>query len=59
MENTMSTFLFVGVCVLLVIFGPHITIWAMNTIFGMHIGHSLAEWAAVAWLGSIVYGASK
>jgi hypothetical protein len=55
----MSTLLLVGVCVLLVVFGPHITIWAMNTIFGMHIGHSLAEWAAVAWLGSIVYGASK
>lgn len=42
----------------MVIVGPHITIWAINKLFGLGIGHSFVEWFAVMWVSMVVSGSS-
>ena len=47
--------LFIAIIIIaLLIYGPMITIWAMNTLFGLNIPTNGATWFAVIWLGSIV-----
>jgi hypothetical protein len=52
-------FLFGLTALLALVFGPHVTIWALNTVFNLHIGHGLVEWAAVLWLCVVLNGARK
>lgn len=40
-----------------IVFGPQVTIWALNTLFGLKIPITLETWFATLWLCSIV-GAS-
>lgn len=35
----------------LVIVGPFITIWSLNTLFGLGIAYTVWTWLAMAWLG--------
>jgi len=46
----------VGVVVLFIIVGPFITIWAVNTLFGLSIGYTLSTWFAVIWLNAVTFG---
>jgi len=49
--------LFVVVLVIaLIIFGPLLTIWSLNTLFGLGIAYSLKTWFAALILGGIVGG---
>jgi hypothetical protein len=52
----MKSFVIVGLFVLivaLIIIGPILTIWALNTLFpALAIDYNLATWAAVIVLGS-------
>ena len=49
--------LFVVVTVLfLIVFGPFITIWSLNLLFGLEIEYSFKTWAAVIWLTTILNG---
>jgi VIT1/CCC1 family predicted Fe2+/Mn2+ transporter len=41
------------------VFGPFITIWAMNTLFSLAIPYTLSTWIAVMWLGIIISPLSK
>jgi hypothetical protein len=34
---------------LLIVVGPLVSIWALNTLFGLGIQYSVATWAAAAW----------
>jgi hypothetical protein len=38
--------------VLLVLLGPFITIWSLNTLFGLGIDYTLWTWLSVIILGS-------
>lgn len=42
--------LLVSAIVFLIAIGPIITIWSLNTLFGVGIAYSLATWIAVVWL---------
>lgn len=45
-------FLFVVMIILLAIFGPLLTIWALNTLFPvLAIPYTLDTWAAIVLLG--------
>lgn len=36
--------------------GPIITIWSLNTLFGLNIAYSIWTWLATLWLGSFLTG---
>ena len=42
------------IVILAVIYGPLITIWALNTVFGLTIQMNLSTWFATLWLTAIV-----
>lgn len=42
--------------VVLIIFGPLITIWSLNTLFGLGIAYSFWTWLATAWLSLVTFG---
>jgi len=43
--------------------GPLLSIWALNTLFGLGIAFTFETWAAALWLSTVVggsaYGSSK
>lgn len=55
--KTISALFLIALIVVLVIIGPILTIWALNTLFpALAIEYSLATWAAVIILGSALRG---
>ena len=42
----------------IVIFVPLLTIWSLNTLFGLAIGYSLKTWFASLILGGLVGGSA-
>lgn len=54
----MKDFLTIGILLLVIVFGPLATIWALNTLFGFNIEYNIATWFAALWLSSIVHGTS-
>jgi hypothetical protein len=52
-------FVFFLVAVLIAV-GPHITIWALNTLFPvLQIQHSLGTWFAILWISGAFAGLIK
>lgn len=51
--------LFVALIVVLCIYGPFITIWALNALFGLTIADTWLNWFYVVWLTAIVSGNTK
>lgn len=46
-------YVFIGLVVIfLILIGPFLTIWALNTLFKLDIPMNLETWAAVGILGS-------
>lgn len=44
------------IAILLIIFGPFLSIWAVNTLFGLTIPFTLKTWFAALILGGLVSG---
>ena len=44
--------------ILIIVFGPLVTIWSLNTLFHLNIEYSFWTWLAMAWLGGVL-SASK
>jgi hypothetical protein len=44
------------IAILLIIFGPFLSIWAVNTLFGLTIPFTLKTWFAALVLGGLVSG---
>jgi hypothetical protein len=56
-DDVKSLYALVGVSVLfvaLVAIVPHVHIWAINTLFGTQIPHTLLAWAAMLVLNMVV-----
>lgn len=47
------------ICIALIVFGPLISIWALNLLFGLTIPYTLATWFAVLWLSGSGAAASR
>ncbi len=49
------------ICLLicLMIFGPMITVWALNTLFGLSIPINLATWFAMLWVSGTLGAAAR
>jgi hypothetical protein len=43
--------------VTLIVAGPLLTIWAVNTLFSTSIGYNVTTWLATFWLTMIIGGA--
>jgi hypothetical protein len=55
--NGAVVILLILLMVLVVIFGPMVTIWALNTLFGLSIPTTLSTWFATLWITAIVSSA--
>ena len=44
----------IGLIIRLIIFGPLATIWALNTVFGLHIAYTFWTWLGTLVLQSII-----
>lgn len=38
---------------------PLVSIWSLNTLFGLSIGYGLKQWAAMMWVGFVLFPKSK
>jgi len=47
-----------GIAIASIIFGPLVTIWSLNTIFGLTIEYTIATWFAAVWLQATLMGAA-
>lgn len=47
---------FIVIIALVVVFGPLLSIWALNTLFTLNIAYSLETWASAFILTSIISG---
>jgi hypothetical protein len=60
MKTILASFGIVGViivAILLLIFGPFVTIWSLNTLFpALAIPYTFSTWIAVIWFGMAVRG---
>ncbi len=55
MNDTGTALLVIFFLILVVIFGPIITIWALNTLFPvLAIPTNFATWFAALWLGGFI-----
>lgn len=56
----MKALIIIALVVLLVVFGPFATIWAMNTLFpALAIPYNLETWVAVVLLSSVLKSTVK
>lgn len=54
-NNTLSTLIAIFVILLLIIFGPFLTIWSLNTLFPvLDIPYSFDTWAATVLLTGVI-----
>lgn len=56
MEETLlgcSVIFLILLIVALIIFGPLISIWAVNLLFGLTIPMNISTWFAAFWLGGL------
>jgi len=44
---------------LLLVAGPFIVIWALNTLFGLGIAYTIKTWAAALLLGTLIQGGGR
>ena len=54
--NGSAIVLMFAIIILLIIFGPFLSIWAVNTLFGLTIPFTLKTWLAAIVLGGLVSG---
>jgi len=60
MSDLTKIVLLVLLLIVLVVFGPLVTIWALNTLFPiLSIPYNLATWFAVVWLAGFVIHKGK
>lgn len=58
--KTFGQFMFVvlviAIVVLIVLYAPYLTIWALNTLFKTGIEYNWTTWAAVVWCNISILG---
>ncbi len=53
MNSNLSVIALIALVIAIVVFGPWVTIWALNTLFPLlAIPFNLSTWFAVIWLGA-------
>mgnify|MGYP001555281389 CR=1 FL=1 len=52
----MKYVLFIVLSMAAIVVVPFITIWSLNTLFGLGVGYTVKTWLAVTWLSTITFG---
>lgn len=55
MEN-IKYLILILLLILVIVFAPLLTIWSLNTLFGLGIAYTFWTWAAVVWLQMVTFG---
>jgi hypothetical protein len=50
------TILLIIAFLVLIIVSPVVTIWSLNTLFGLAIDYTLQTWLATVWLSMVTFG---
>ena len=50
----MKLFALILAVIFVIIFWPLVTIWAVNTLFGLGIAYTIWNWLAVLWLALVL-----
>lgn len=51
--------LLIAFIVVMCVYGPFITIWALNSLFGLSIADTWVNWLYMVWLMAIISGNVK
>jgi hypothetical protein len=57
--NIMQVLFLVVMIVFLIVMGPIVMIWSLNTLFALGIEYTFFTWAAALFLGSLIGARSK
>lgn len=55
MKEVVILVFLVALALLMIGIGPLITLWSINTVFGMNIAYNLATWFGTVWLGMCLF----
>jgi hypothetical protein len=58
MKSSTLAFLLLFIVVILLV-GPLVTIWSLNTLFGLDIDYTFWTWLAMGWLSLVTFGGVK
>lgn len=59
MTKILASFGVVGIVafvLLMIVFGPFISIWSLNALFSLGIAYSFKTWLAAIWLQMVTFG---
>ena len=59
MDKILASFGVVGILAFafaLIVFGPFISIWSLNTLFGLTIAYTFKTWLAAIWIQMVTFG---
>jgi hypothetical protein len=59
MKTIFATFGILGiiaVVLVMIVFGPFLTIWSLNTLFGLGIAYTFKTWLAAVWVQMVTFG---
>lgn len=46
----------VAFVLLMIVFGPFVSIWSLNTLFGLGIAYTFKTWLAAIWIQMVTFG---
>jgi hypothetical protein len=46
----------VAFVLVIIVFGPFVSIWSLNTLFGLTIGYTFKTWLAAIWIQMVTFG---
>lgn len=47
---------FLSIVIAILIVGPLLTLWSLNTLFALDIAYDVSTWFATVWLMSVTFG---
>ena len=54
--NITNTIVALSIAISLIIAAPFVTLWSMNTLFGLGISYTFKSWLAMCWLSLTTFG---
>lgn len=45
----------IALAVVLIVAGPLVSLWSLNTLFGLGIGYTVWTWLAMFWVGCCLF----
>jgi hypothetical protein len=54
--NSFTASVWLTLIIVSIVFAPLVTIWSLNTLFGLSIAYTIESWFATVWLQATVLG---